>query len=196
MITHPVQQLATVGAIDPDAPQFLAPAAQARKQHPRAKGIRGRSGGYDHRQQQTQGIDQQMTLPALDLFATVVTAHARHCGRLDTLAIQTAGCRMLMPAGLVAHLCAQRVVDTLSGAVIPPDTEVMVDALPVRIVLGQHAPLRAADQNVQHRIQDLAHVQAARPPARFGGRDQVFDIIPVAVGQIGGVCLCIHTPMT
>ena len=70
----------------------------------------------------------------------------------------------------------------------------MVDALPGRIVRGQHAPLSARDQNVQHRIDDLAHIQAARPATGFGSRDQSFDTIPVAVGQIGGVYLCVHTP--
>src|SRR5215216_4101486 len=101
---------------------------------------------------------------------------------------------MLVPTRTAAHLCAQAVVDALPRPVIAPDAEIMVDAFPVRIVLGQHAPLGARDQNVEDRIDDLAHIQAAWPPACLGGRNQIFDTIPVAVSQIGGVYLCFHTP--
>ena len=97
-------------------------------------------------------------------------------------------------ASAAPDFCPQPVVDALPGAVIAPNTEVMVDTLPVRIILGQHTPLGASDQNIQDGIDDLAHVQAAWSTTRFGDRNQIFDTIPVAVRQIGRVCLCFHTP--
>jgi hypothetical protein len=85
-------------------------------------------------------------------------------------------------------------MNTLPSSVIAPDAKVIVDALPLWVILGQHAPLGATDQNVQERIDDLAHLQASWSATGFGGRNQIFDTIPVAVSQIGGVCLCLHTP--
>jgi hypothetical protein len=131
---------------------------------------------------------------ALDQLAVIKAALTSYGSGFDTLAVQTARRGMLMPIGATAHLGSQGVVDALPGSIIAPDAEVVVDALPSRIVLGQHAPLGARDENIQDRIDDLAHIQAARPTTGFGSRDQIFDTIPVAVSQIGGVCLCVHTP--
>src|SRR4051794_14279263 len=99
MITHPVEQLAAVGAVDPDPPQFLAPAAHPLELHPRAFGFGERSGGHHHCQEQAHGVDQQMTLAALDHLAAIVTTLAPHRSGLDALAVQTASRGMLMPTG-------------------------------------------------------------------------------------------------
>ncbi len=84
---------------------------------------------------------------------------------------------MLVPTSPPTYLGAQGIVDALPGAIITPNPEVMVDAFPLRIVFGQHAPLSATDQNVQDRIDDLAHIQAAWPATGFGLWEQVFDIL-------------------
>jgi hypothetical protein len=169
-------------------------AAHLLEQHPRALGIRDR-GGRDHDcQEQAQGVNQQMTLAARDHLASVVAAYAPHARGFDTLAVQTAGRGMLMTAGTAAEFCAQGVVNALPGSVIAPDAKVSVDALPLRVVLWQHTPLSASDQNIEDRVDDLAHVQATWSTTLFGGRHQIFDTIPVAVEQIGRVCLCVHTP--
>jgi len=194
MLAHPRQQLAAIGAIDPDPPQLLAVTTQALKQQPCAFGIGDRGGRHNHRQEQAHRVDQQMPFATFDLFATVVAAHPAHRGGLDTLAIQTAGSWVLMPASTPTYCGTQAIVDTLPGAIITPNPEVMLDAFPLRVVRGQHAPLGATNQNIQNGIDDLAHLQVAWPTTQFGGRDQVFDIIPLAVGQIGRVCLCVHTP--
>jgi hypothetical protein len=45
-----------------------------------------------------------------------------------------------------------------------------LNALPVRIVLGQHAPLGARDQNVAHRVDDLAHIRLRGGPPILAAR--------------------------
>src|SRR5436305_13798650 len=124
MLAHPRQQLAAIGAIDPDPPQFLAVAAHLLEQHPRALGIRDRGGRDYDRQEQAQGVNQHMPLAALNHLASVVAAYAPHARGFDTLAVQTAGRGMLMPAGTAADFGAQGVVNALPGAVIAPDAEI------------------------------------------------------------------------
>src|SRR6185295_3786961 len=194
MIYYPREQLPSVSAIDPDAPQFLAAAAEARKQQPCPFGVRDTRRRHDHRQQQAQRIDQDMPLAPFDHLAAVIPSYAAYLGGLDALAVQTTSSRMFVSASLAAHLGPQGVVNALPAAIIAPDAKVMVDALPFRIVLGQHTPLAARNAHVQDRIDHLAHVQAAGPTATLCGGDQIFDTIPLAVGQIGGVCLCLHNP--
>ena len=194
MLTDPSQQMASVGAIDPNAAQFLASAAQLLKQQACSGRVRDRGGGDDHGQQQAQGIDQQMSLASVDLFAAVVAPDARHLGRLDALAIQASRGRVLMTTSATAHLGSDRVMDALPAAILPPQAKVMVDTFPVRVVCGQHPPLCARDHNVQHRVNDLAHVQTTRSTAGFWRWNEILDTIPLAVGHIGRVCLVAHTP--
>src|SRR5689334_23752285 len=132
MLTHPRYQLAAIGAIDPNPPQFLAMAAHPRKQLSCAFGVGDRSSGDDHRQHQAQGVDQQVAFAALDQLAVIEATLASHGSGFDTLAVQTASRGMLMPAGATAHFGPQGIVDALPCAIIAPDTEVMVDALPGR----------------------------------------------------------------
>jgi hypothetical protein len=56
-----------------------------------------RSGGDDDGQKQAQRVHQQMPFAPHDLLAFVVAAAGRYGGRLDALAVQTAGGRMFVP---------------------------------------------------------------------------------------------------
>lgn len=69
-----------------------------------------------------------------------------------------------------------------------------VDALPLWVLLGQHPPLNATHDNVQDGIDHLAHVQAPGASTWLCGRYQVFDTMPLTVGHICWVYLCLHTP--
>ncbi len=70
----------------------------------------------------------------------------------------------------------------------------IIDGLPFGIVLGQHAPLRAGDNNIEHRVDNLTHVNAPGATTRLRGWDQRHDTLPLAVGQISWVQLVLHTP--
>ncbi len=104
---YPDQQLTSIGAIYPDAAQFLARPAQATKQQTRSCRIGHRGGGDRHCQHQTQSIDQQVPLAPLDLFAAVIAAHACYLRGLDALAVQRPGCGMLVPPCFLPYLCPQ-----------------------------------------------------------------------------------------
>ena len=79
-----------------------------------------------------------MPFSAFDLFARIVAALAGDVGRLDALAVQTTGGGMLlMPAGLLAYLGAQGIVQALPVTAVTPLPKVMIDAFPIRILPGQ-----------------------------------------------------------
>jgi hypothetical protein len=194
MLQDPSDQLATIGAIDPDAPQFLGRAAQAPDQQTRPCCIRERGGRDHHDDNQTHRVDQEMPFAPRDLFARILAAQTWSGTRLQALSVQAASRGVLMASGLATDLGAQPIVDALPSPIIAPHPKVRVEALPLGIVLGQHPPLTARNDNLEHRIDQLTHVQTAWSASGLCCRDMIFDTIPVAVGQIGGVCLCAHTP--
>ena len=191
-LSHPVEQLAAVAAVHPDQAQLLTGTAEAGQQEPCAIAILDRSGGDDHRHQESQGIHEQVPLASIDQFGLVEAPNARHGRRFDALAVQTTRRGLLMPAGLASHLRSQRVMDPLPSVIIPPVAEVAIHTLPGWVFFRQHPPLDAADDHVQDGIDDLPHLQAAGASARFGRWDQILDNVPLAVGQVGRVKLCVH----
>src|SRR5205085_3903666 len=134
-----------------------------------------------------------MPLAPLDLFGCVITADAFYFGGLDALAIQTTRRRVLVAAGLLPHTSAHGVMQTLPVAAQAPPAKVMIDALPLWIFARQHAPLDAADHHVEDSVDDQTHVQRTRASARFRFGNQVFDMLPLAVSQIGRIDLVRHT---
>jgi hypothetical protein len=55
--------------------------------------------GRDHDgEEQAERVHQHMTLPAFDVFARIVAAHAWDRSGLDALAVQTTGCRVFVAA--------------------------------------------------------------------------------------------------
>src|SRR5213076_2818191 len=90
---------------------------------------------------------------------------------------------------LPTQLSAKRVVDTLPRSIITPLLEVAVDTLPGRILPGKHAPLASTHDKIQDRIDDRSHLQAARSTSWLCRRDQVFDTIPLTVGEIAWIHL-------
>jgi hypothetical protein len=126
MIYSPIYQLPSIGAINPDAPQFLAGTAQALKEQSSASRIRNRSGSDNNQKQQTQGINQKVTFTPLHIFAGIKTPYSRHLGSLNALRIKTSSRWMFMAAFLLPQLSAQSVVDTLPIAAITPAPEVTI----------------------------------------------------------------------
>jgi len=69
---------------------------------------------------------------------------------------------MFVPTCFTAYFGSERVVGPLLGAIITPNSKVIVHTWPFRVFLGQHPPLDAADNNVKDGIDDLAHIQRTR----------------------------------
>src|SRR5262245_19761206 len=141
MQQNPSHQLTPIIAVNPEAAQFLAAPAQPLKQEPSPSRVRNRSGSDNDGQQQAQGIDQQMSFAPIDLFALVIAPDTGDLSGFDALAIQTARGRVLVTPPLSSHLGAQGVVDPLPRPLLLPLAKIMIDALPVGILLGQHPPL-------------------------------------------------------
>ena len=111
---------------------------------------------------------------------------------LDGLTVDAPGSWVFVPSFAAANLGPQRVVNPLPGTVISPPAKVGVDTRPRRVLLRQHPPLDSADGQIENRIDDLAHVQAAWSSSRFGRWNQNLDNDPLAVGQVGWVSLRCH----
>ena len=71
----------------------------------------------------------------------------------------------------------------------------MIDALPLGERGGQHAPLDAAFGHIEDGIEHGPHTQGAGSATAFGGWDQIFDSLPLLVGQVTWVCFFLHSPI-
>src|SRR5712691_6441654 len=96
---------------------------------------------------------------------------------------------MFMTTCSSTKLGTKRVVEPLPGSIITELSEVGVDTLPGRILPRQHPPLATRDGQVQDGIDDRSHVQRTRMASWLCRRNQLFDTIPLTVGQIGRVHL-------
>lgn len=102
-VCNPIEELASIAAINPDQTQFFAGAWQPREQQPSAVPILDCSGSDNDCHEQAQRIDEQMAFASVDLFAFVVATNTCDGGRFDTLAIQTTSRRMLVPPGATPY---------------------------------------------------------------------------------------------
>src|SRR5947209_5107983 len=136
-----------------------------------------------------------MTLSSFHLLPGVIAAHPRQLCRFNALAIQCPSGWLLMTTGSSTNLGSKRVVKPLPCSVIAPLLKVGVHALPRRVLPRQHPPLASADDNIQDRIDDRSHLQRARSTSWLCRWDQVFDTIPLTVGEIAWIRLIsLHIP--
>src|SRR4051812_2536555 len=142
--------------------------------------------GFEH---EAFGVYQQMSLSALDLFASVVTTLiTSHAGALERLAVHHAGARMRIPLQADPHTLAQGGVHPLPGAVDAPSPQVMVDGLPWRKVVRKQAPGAPATHDVEDGVKDLAQGVYPGTPRGFGGGEMGLYAGPLGIGEVGLVC--------
>jgi len=187
MVSHPLQKLPAIATVHPDETQLLAGAAQVSKQKTGAISILDTGCGDNHRQQQSHGVDKDVSFGAIDLLACVIPSSAGERCRFDTLAVEASRSWMLVTTCSLSHLCPHRVMDSLKCAIIAPHPKVGVHALPLWKLFGKHPPLDASYCNVQDAVYDQPHIQRAGSSARFCRWDQWLDNTPLAVGQIAWV---------
>src|SRR5215831_15596076 len=160
------QPLGPIAAINPELAQTFDPRGPIALDHDHQSHAVLRAGrGHYHRQQQPEGIDQQMSLASFDLLIAV-EPHCRPLGgSLDALTIDTAGGGLgwapLAPALLLAQLLQQ----VSPEACTPPRAEVAIDRIPVAKIYRQHAPLTAALRDVENAVKHAPQLigLAARP---------------------------------
>src|SRR5215204_4029332 len=125
-----------------------------------------------------------MALAPLDVFRRIKAAHAWHLRRFHALAVETPCRRVLVASRRAPDFSTQAVMEALPLMTLPPAAKVVIDALPLREITRQHAPLNAADHDVENGIDDVAHLQLTRASQMFRGGEQLFDMLPLAVSQV------------
>ena len=71
----------------------------------------------------------------------------------------------------------------------------MIDALPLGEISGQHAPLDPAFGHIKDGIEHGPHTQSTGASTAFGGWDQIFDPLPLLVGEVAWICFFAHIPI-
>src|ERR1044071_54938 len=194
---HPSGEIiSTVALIGPQTAQ-PPKASQHSAQEVTGTSAFGHIGSGDtDRQQQSQGVHQEMAFDPLGFLGRIVAPLPRLIGRTDRLAIQD-GRRGLraFPDG-VAHGLTQQIVDDLPAALLGPKPEVMVNRLPRAKVTGQEAPGTTGAHEVKQRVADAAQVRR-RTTAAFAslaGRYHHLQEIPLFISQIRWIQSCILHP--
>src|ERR1700694_5477490 len=139
---------------------------------------------HDDDQQQSQGVDHDMTLAASRLLVDIDSALFAACGGLDALAINNRCTRLALAPLLRTHLDHQRRIQPVPHTAARPAPEVTIDRLPGRQPFRQHAPLTTGACHIQDRVHDLPSgplAGSAAPVARKEFRNQQ----PFAILQIG-----------
>src|SRR5258707_2952708 len=149
-------------------------------------------GRHHHDKQQTHDIYQDMSLAAVDLFATVAAARLATLGRLDRLTVDGGSAGRGRTSGLDADLRTEGIEEALPGAIPGPPLKVVIDRLPGRKVMGQRSPTTTLADMVEECVENLTHVRGARPPARPRLRNQRFQNSPLLVSKITGIRFASH----
>src|SRR5436305_11074021 len=128
------------------------------------------------------------------LLAGVIAAHPRHLGRFHALTIE-GSCRwLLVTTRSLAHLSPQGIVNALPRAIITKGAKIRVHALPGGILPREYPPLAASDREVQQCLDHRSHLQCAWLASWLCRWNQLFDTIPLRVGQIGWIHLSVFHP--
>lgn len=85
---------------------------------------------------QSLGVHHQVALAPAQLLATVVASDSPDPGGLDRLAVDDAGTGLEVTPNPNSEPFPEGRVDTLPGAIQPPEPEVVIDGLPGRELVG------------------------------------------------------------
>ena len=108
-------------------------------------------------------------------------------GAFDALAVDDGDRRTCFASHPFPRLDVERMMDACQRPVPVPQIEILVHRRLRRKVLGQGAPLAAGRQQIENRVQHLAHIHRARTAATLGRRDRRFDQRPLRIRQIAWV---------
>ena len=112
-------------------------------------------------------VRHDVTLAAFDLLARVVAGKPSAFGRLHTLAVDDAGGGAGLTSFEVSRAQDQDVVDRVSETAVPPPVEVALHRRRWWGILGQHAPLAAAEGDVADGVDHRSQVCPAWPSTRL-----------------------------
>src|SRR5262249_21593714 len=137
-----------------------------------------------------------MAFASLDFLPVVKpSCRSTHLGGLHRLTIKTPRPGMFVPRLFCSDARAEGIVDSDPHPLAFPGTQVMIDALPLGEIGGQHAPLDPAFGHIKDGIEHGPHTEGTRSSTAFSGRDQLFDPFPLLVGQVAWICFFVHISM-
>ena len=145
-------------------------------------------GGMDENEdEEATGVCQDMPLPAFDLLACVITTRPATFRGFDRLAVDHTGAgRGFSPLDF-AQVHHQHHVDRIEEASIAPGVEIAAHCRYRRKAFGQQPPRATARNNVEQRIQHLAHVRRPPPTAGLGRRDERSHQNPLPIRHIAWI---------
>jgi hypothetical protein len=192
LLGAPLHQLPALGPLDPEQAELFAGPTPPGTEAPGARWIGHRSGGDDHGHEHAHGIDQEGSCAACALFSPGVAPRPTQCRRLDALAVEAASRGVFVAPRWLASLGAPGVVEALPGPGIPPLAARPGHTGPLRLLLGEHAPLDAPIDDRKQGMDHRPHLQLAVAPTRLGWWDQRLDKIPVGISAVCGVWIGVH----
>jgi hypothetical protein len=187
------ERLPDVAAIHPQDAQPGVPAQDPAQDQLRTVALGGAGRGHGHAEHQSQGIHQQMALPAFDPLAGVITHVAAMASGLNTLTVQN--CRRWPAAFAVTFPDegSQHIVERRPLMIGDPLPEDMVNRFPMGKVSGQITPRAATLDQIQNGIDDSPPIH--RRPSPFGRLAQHrFEVGPLGIGKAGFVYGVFHAP--
>ena len=189
---RPIHQRSGIVPVCPQQPQPRKTMDQL-GQHPARSLLIRHFRRMDHDgQQQTQGIDDEMPLPTGDLLPPIKTAFPSLLRGFDRLTVDAAGTGRGIPAGRLAHLGPQDLMDPFPRAIPPPAAEIVVNRPPGGKVARQHPPSTAAAQHIQEGVVDRPQADGTGSPPGFGGGQQGLQQSPFSVIQITRIAWIFH----
>ena len=194
MILYPLLEgLARIAPVSPNFSQPGKPVRHLSEQSFGSFSVRAVGGRSDRSNQQTQAIDQDVTLAPFDLLAGIVANLASVPVRFDALAVEDGGGGFVSPSLVSADTDSQDIIKCGPSVVERPSPEDVVNRLPRRKINGQLAPLDPSLEDIEDSIDDDSSI-GARSSEFIGFADHRFEELPLAVGQIGVVSRIFHRP--
>jgi hypothetical protein len=146
---------AGVAAVGPDQGEAVVCVGHLLEQDLCGGAVAGVRGGDHHAQQQTEGVDHDVSLAPIDQLAAVeATAVGADDGvPFDGLRVDNAGRRLRVAPLPLADLRSQPVVELLDQGVVAPAAEERVCPVPWREVGGHGPPLGSVVDEVADRVQ-------------------------------------------
>ena len=173
-------QFAGIAAVGPDEFQSCFPPRFLEHQ-PGSITVLHTGSGDDHRDQQSQRVDQNMPFAAFHFLARVVSTFAPSLGGFRGLAVHDRRrCRRFPPV-LLADVTTQGIVHSLPCSVVPPAGKVFEHSGIWREVMRQHLPRTARSQPVVNRIHDLTKIDRPVSPSAGGRWQLAFQNRPLLV---------------
>ena len=138
-------------------------------------------------------VHEYMALPAVDLFAGIVSANTAAFSSLNRLAVNDRSGRLNFASIHLASADNENTVEALPDSKAPHCTKELKHARPWRKIVRQHSPLAATTAHVENGVEQLTTRIPTRTTSPGFGRKQRRNEIPFAITNIRLVSFSQHS---